>query len=199
MKWQVPVVAITAGVIVFLGARALKASGPGRIVVIGDSMVGGAAFKAALLEQVPSGSSVSIYSYPGQGSNYILGRLSGALQGNPTHVVVLAGVNDLASGRPSETVKGNLNEMYREIEAAGAKPIGVQLTPWRGHVNGAKYQAQTLSVNAWIQSQGGVRWVNTGSLGSDNGTLKADYNGGDGLHLSAEGQRALASMVAKAI
>lgn len=197
MKWYVPVGIAAAGLGIFLAVRSAKAaSTPLRVAVIGDSLVGGQAFKTALKTALPAGSVLEVHSYPGKGTAAILDALGQVLVGHPTHVVVLAGVNDLASGRGPDVVKLNLNEMYRATEAIGAKPVAVELTPWRGNVGGAKYQGETLSVNVWIQTGSGAMRVKTDSLGDANGRLRSDYDSGDGLHMSADGQRALAALIA---
>lgn len=200
MKWYIPVGVAAAGLGVFLAVRAAKAASvPKRVAVIGDSLVGGQAFMVALKAALPTGATVEIHSYPGKGTAAILDALGPVLIGRPTHVVILAGVNDLASGRGAEVVKTNLNEMHRAVESAGAKPVAVELTPWRGNVGGDKYQAETASVNGWIRSSSGAKVVRTGSLGYSNGVLKPENDSGDGLHMSADGQRALAAVIARSI
>ena len=200
MKWYVPVGIAAVGLGAFLVVRSARASlAPKRVAVIGDSLVGGQSFMLALKASLASGSLLEVHSFPGQGTGHILDELGAVLFSNPEIVVVLAGVNDLASGRGPELVKTNLNEMYEAIREQGAVPVAVQLTPWRGHVSGSKYQAETMSVNGWIQTTAGVRDVRTDSLGDVNGTLISKYNNGDGLHLSADGQRALADLVSKRI
>lgn len=161
-----------------------------RVGLIGDSIVAG------LNGLVPG--QVACKGYVGQGAGFVIGKLGEVLQQGPTHVVVLVGVNDLAAGRGADHVKHNLGNIYAAIVDAGAKPIAVQLTPWRGHVEGKKHQAETMSVNAWIQSQG-VAWVNTSSLGNSEGVLLAKYDSGDGLHLNHDGREALAAMISKRV
>lgn len=200
MKWYIPVGAAAIGLGVFLVARSSKSSSaPRRVIVVGDSLVGGNAFRSALKQKLPDGCSLEVRSYVGQGTGHILDKVGEALMEKPTHIVILAGVNDLTSGRGTEVIKMNLNEAYRASEVAGVTPIGVRLTPWAGNAKGAGLVADTISVNAWMQADAGVKVVRTESLGSSDGALWNDYDAGDGLHLSAAGQQALAALIAKRI
>jgi lysophospholipase L1-like esterase len=199
MRWYIPVGVAAVGLGAFFVARSVRASTPKRVALIGDSLVGGDALRSALKKALPQGSVVEVHSYVGQGTGYILDRLGDVLLDRPSHVVILAGVNDLSSGRGAELVKMNLNEMYGATRYSGATPVAIQLLPWRGNPGGSKHQAETVSINAWIRSTAGVRNVRTASLGYTNGVLKPEYDTGDGLHLSAEGQQALAVLIAKGI
>jgi len=191
MKSWVIALAGAAGIaaILFFATRS-RGMTTARVGLIGDSLVAGIC--GAVPMQVACKGSV------GQWAGYIAGKLGEVLQQGPTHVVVLAGVNDLASARGADFVKYNLGNIYSAIRDAGAKPIAVQLTPWRGHVEGKKHQAETMSVNTWIQSQG-VQWVSTSSLGNSEGVLLAKYDSGDGLHLNQAGKEALVELIMKRV
>jgi len=188
--WAIAIASAAGIAAILLFATRSKAASTARVGLIGDSLIAG-------LDGLVSGQ-VACVGFVGQGAGFIAGRLGDVLRFGPTHVVVLAGVNDIAAGRGADFVKHNLGNIYDSIRDAGAKPIAVQLTPWRGHAAGKNHQAETLSVNAWIQSQG-VTWVNTASLGDANGTLRKEYDSGDGLHLNQEGRVRLAELIRKKV
>ena len=189
--WQIATALGLAGAVLFFVLKSKGSRGPVRVGLLGDSMVAGICGRVA--------GQVICSGHTGQGTAYILQHLNSVLDQSPTHVVVLAGVNDLASGRSVETVKSNLSWIYEMIIAAGAIPVAVQLTPWATHTKGRTLIAETLSVNAWIQSRSGIRWVNTSSLGDGETRLKSEYNAGDGLHLTSAGKQLLAELIEKKV
>jgi lysophospholipase L1-like esterase len=110
-------------------------------------------------------------------------------------VIVLAGVNDLASGRSVSTVTSGLTQIYDMAHSVGATVIAVTLTPWLGHSKGGKLSQETHEVNTWIRNQSSADIVVESSTLGHAGYLIPSYNAGDGLHLNQTGQQALADTV----
>lgn len=193
-----------AALVVLLGGRMLygmvKLQGPRRVALLGDSLTGGPGYAAGLEPLLTNRSVVKAYSYPGKGSAFIRNRVFDVFTWAPTDIVVLAGVNDLAAGRPASDVIENLQNVYTEARAHGVRVVAVLLTPWSGHFRGASCSADTDAVNRWIQYQARDvdAVVRTDDLGDSSSRLKSWYDSGDGLHLNAEGQEMLARLVSKA-
>ena len=193
-----------AALVVLLGGRMLysmvKLQGPRRVALFGDSLTGGPSYAAGLRSLLSNRSVVNAYSYPGKGSAFIRNRVFDVFTWAPTDIVVLAGVNDLASGRPVSDVIENLQEIYTEARAHGVRVVAVTLTPWSGHFRGASCSGDTDVINRWIQYQ--ARDVDlvirTADLGDSSGRLKSWFDSGDGLHFNAEGQEMLARLVWRA-
>jgi lysophospholipase L1-like esterase len=130
---------------------------------------------------------------------------------HPTDVVLLAGVNNVASQKKVEKIITDLQAAWDYYHAQGARVIAVKLTPWFGYPNyfgAGKPTAQpfrdaTNAVNAYIDSRRGKSGgpevvVDTSALGDESYALKKEYSAG-GLHMSNGGKRALAALVAKAL
>lgn len=188
------VVAVALGGAVLLGlgvvylVRRARRGRPRLVVALGDSLTADGRYARALEAVLPLGSVVRVFGYVGKGVRDVAAHLDEALALGPTDVVVLAGVNDIASGRSVETVVNGLASMYGRIAAAGARPVAVLLTPWRGDA------AKTAAVNDWI-TRSGVAHVDTAVLGDGSGRLARAFNSGDGLHLNAAGQAALGQLI----
>ncbi len=164
---------------------------PQRAAAVGDSLTAHRGYVNRLAATL--GGSWSVLGYVGQGVDSILRRVRGQLTGYDT-VVVLAGVNDLASGRGTVVVVEGLAGLYREARRGGARVVAVTLTPWRGA------GPETEMVNQWIRGGAvgladGV--VDTSELGDASGRLLPQYSAADGLHLNAAGQQALGDLIAR--
>lgn len=129
----------------------------------------------------------------------------------PTDVVLLAGVNNIASGKTPAKIIADLQAAWDYYHAQGARVIAVELTPWfgyekyfgKGKKTAQPFRDATNEVNSYIGERHGKKGgpevvVRTSSLGDSYGALKKEYSAG-GLHLSAAGRRALAALVAKAL
>lgn len=183
---------------VYLWASSRKPSKPVSVLAIGDSLTASVAYCAALKEQLPAGSTLSCHGLRGQGTGPILEDLKRSIRHDHEYVVVLAGVNDLASGRSMDRIKANLEQMYLEIRANDAKVIAVTLTPWAGSRAGKTLTGKTDELNTWIKRHRlPDRVVDTSSLGDFSGRLFDRYGAADGLHLNPEGSAKLAELVWK--
>lgn len=146
----------------------------------------------------------------GHGARVIAGRLPDVLATAPTHVIVQAGVNDLASGRSLRHTQRWLAEMYTRVRAADAQVIAIPVLPWSRYLDKPRFKArkrallaQTRALNAWIAEQhraGRIDAViDVTSMRDSTGGLDRRYARKDGLHLSARGQRHLGRLVAERI
>lgn len=171
-------------------------SGCRNVALLGNSLTAGVTYRVELEALLGPCNAVQAFAHPGKGTAYIRDRLDAALAWGPTDLVVLAGVNDLASGRGVDTVIENLEWIYQTAHEAGVRVVAVTLTPWAGNKVGKNLQAETQEVNDWISwySTADVV-VDTSSMGDEDGYAYDDYVGKDGLHLTASGQMALALLV----
>jgi lysophospholipase L1-like esterase len=192
------VVGIAIGALVLLaGVKAVsyftgrkKAPGLRTVALLGDSMSAGPVYRRELEDMLGPGSTVEAFGYVGKQTPYILKKVGKALAVQPSDVVVLAGVNDLASGHSSERVIKNLHIIYTTLRSKGARVIGVTLTPWN-----ERPQA-TMEINDWIRfASPADAIVNTAPMSDGHGNLHPDLDSGDGLHLNTQGQVALAMVV----
>lgn len=193
-KWLIGIGVAAAGLGVFLWSRSAAARKPCRVVCLGNSITAAGIYCTKLEELLPPGSKTRCLGYVGKGTAAIAKHLDEALALNPTHVIVEAGINDLASGRSPSYVKAHLEEMYRRIASAGVIPVAVHLTPWEGYRSGM--WAETASINMWIEQYSSAEAsVRTEELGDAEGHLLPRYDSGDGLHLNKQGQIELARMI----
>jgi lysophospholipase L1-like esterase len=150
-----------------------------------------------LLALFPVGTTMTVEAHPGGGTAHIyVAAHSVILGGGWTDVVILAGVNDIALDVVPSTAFYYLNKMYADTWAIGARLTGVSLTPWATHFSGATHQLQTVEYRSYCNANH-YPWavVNTSPLGNIAGVLSPIYDSGDGLHLNAAGNQALANLV----
>ncbi len=178
--------ALGLGVSAFLYFRA-KPQCPRHIVALGDSITAGN-YIHFLGELMPK-CTVDYVGFPGDGARSIYRRVYDALDKKPDDLIVLAGVNDIASGRDIESVKDSLNQIYTTAKSKGVRVIAVTVLPWRG------YGPPTETLNAWILGgPEGVTPVDTSSLGDALGGLPSALSG-DNLHPNVAGKKALARLI----
>ena len=198
MSWKVGIATTITALSVYLWAASRKPSKPVKVLAVGDSLTASMAYCASLKDQLPEGSTLKCIGLPGQGTGPILQNLSAHLKPVYDYVVVLAGVNDIASGRQMDSIKKNLEQMYLTIRANGAQVIAVTLTPWAGHSIGKSRTVQTDELNKWIRRHKlSDKVVDTSSLGDFAGRLLSHYGRADGLHRNSEGSTKLAELVWK--
>ena len=181
-------------------APSVPPTGPRVILAIGDSLTASESYCSNLSKMAPSGSSVTCRGLPGKGTGAILTDLKIQYPGTSltkfTDVVVLAGVNDIASGRSLETITHNLSSIYSFIKQSGCRVIAVQLTPWYSYKYRQDWLQKTDAVNDWIASSPlPDAVVKTYNMGDFQGSLLEHLTSGDGLHLNATGTGFLATLV----
>ena len=193
-----------AAVVLVLGAKAIQVWGrkshPGlhQVSLLGDSMSAGSTYRVELEDLLGVGNVVQKFGYKGKQTGYVLDKVHKAMASQPTDVVVLCGVNDLAAGHTAQHVINNLNAIYTEIAVTSphTRIIGVTLTPWGSHHLGRNLQVETDTVNHWIKFMAPVdAAVDTSVLSDGAGNLHPELGGADGLHLNGQGQIALAMVV----
>jgi lysophospholipase L1-like esterase len=169
---------------------------PRTIAALGDSITLGN-YAAYLQEQLP-GCRFNVFGYSGKGSGFIADQVPGLLRTNPDDVIVLAGVNDLASQRNLDQIDRNLDRIYSEIRGAGKRVIAVGILPWAGNKAGTDKIEETKEINRRIRENRKVDiFVDTSSLGDSDGKLKEGFSI-DGLHPNAKGKKALAHLIIQA-
>jgi hypothetical protein len=165
------------------------------VMAIGDSLTASGGYCSTLKSLLPEGSTVNCIGLAGEGVENVYDLVSHVKEGT-TDVVVLAGVNDLASGRTPEEVLAGLRRIYADAQDYGVRVVAVTLTPWTGHVRGGKKRQETNDVNQMIKRADIPSVVvDTSPLGDQVGFLRQEYNSGDGLHLNNEGQKQLGYLI----
>lgn len=162
---------------------------PSKIIAIGDSITAARPSYVHKLGQA-LGVPVEAYGYPGRGAEYIRSQVGAALAQRPSHLLILAGVNDLASGRAGAAE--HVRAMVDAARAARVVPIVVGVTPWRGY---RMWRAGRAGLNAAL-SRLGAAYVPTDVLGDADGRLPAALTG-DGVHLTEAGHQRLAQVIAR--
>lgn len=192
--------AVGLGIALFSSSSKAKSTTSLKVLAVGDSITAGT-YPALLEHYLAPGSTVTVRALSGAGAERVYGNAYPALaSGEYDVVVVLAGVNDLASNKPVSVASEWLQHIYNEAIAAHARVVAVELLPWAGHSIGATKIAETEALNQWIrQLEGfaGTRVVSTSSMG--DGLGRSLYAGSDGLHLTRAGNEKLAQLVAAAV
>jgi lysophospholipase L1-like esterase len=172
------------------------------IVAIGDSITGnnwqGTPYVKLLQERVADSRGFS-FGYGGRQTSYILGKLNEALAKNPDDIIILAGVNDIASGKSVEHITGNLQKMYRISRDAGARVIAVKILPWHARKWSRGKEHITEAVNNWIANSPDADVVIEGSQMHSDDPSKYEMNKeytNDGIHPNRKGKDILAEIIA---
>ncbi|RPJ51752.1 MAG: hypothetical protein EHM21_01935, partial [Chloroflexi bacterium] len=118
----------------------------------------------------------------------------------PEVLVVMGGTNDIDRDYKEESIKANLQAIYRTARQAGARVAAVTVPPIAGYHNwSAEKQALVERVNAWIlgSAQSVDFRVDAYHLLKDpaGDGLLAAYDGGDHIHLSGSGYDTLANVI----
>jgi lysophospholipase L1-like esterase len=116
-------------------------------------------------------------------------------------LIIFAGTNDVSTGITARELTTRLGELCRQARARRLRVVLVTLAPaWRRPV---AREAVRQEVNAWIRSTGEADGrVDADEILRDPAQpthLLPAYDFGDGLHLSAEGHRALGEAIATAL
>ncbi|WP_183094653.1 GDSL-type esterase/lipase family protein [Nocardioides stalactiti] len=130
-------------------------------------------------------------------------RIDALARAGATTLILLEGINDIGQ---SFATRDELVAGYREaIDAAHERGIRVllgTLTPQNGALQpgyGAMAEPTRVELNRWIRHQhrsdGIVDFDRAVRDPEDPSRIREEYDGGDGLHFSAEGYRAMAAAV----
>jgi lysophospholipase L1-like esterase len=168
------------------------------VLALGDSLTANPTYCAGLRAQVSPQTTVVCKGYVGQGVAAVAAHLDEAWNAQATDVVILAGVNDLASGRSLTVIENALDGLYRQAEAAGLRVVAVTVCPWADHAKGQSNLLRTRELNRWIAGHPvPAALVDTSPLGDAQGRLLPAHDAGDGLHMTQAGAYALAALVAQ--
>ncbi len=118
-------------------------------------------------------------------------------------VIILEGANDLGGGETAPQIIAGLTKLVAMARATGVQVLLGTLTPMEDaflpDYSGATVNAARLAVNAWIEGQhlaDGVINFSAAVADPTNPDIQAPaYNGGDGLHYTPAGYRAMAAAI----
>lgn len=206
--WVLGGTALATGLVVLMFRRPAEARklqpGERRILVMGDSITVGYLPK---LKSLLSSDDVIGMGIGGAQVAAIAKKTADYYGQQPTHFVLLAGINDVSSGKSSTTIYKSLSDLWRATkQATGAKVVAVLLTPCGSYPKcrpGTAFAATREQVNNMIASALGSpdnvdAVIDTSQLGDEEGKLLPEYSNG-GLHLSAAGSQRLAELVANGL
>lgn len=191
--------AVGLGILLVTTSSRAQSTRPRRVLAVGDSLTTGA-YPRFLEQLLPKGSSVVVKAVAKAGAQTIFKNAANELaSGDYDVVVILAGVNDLSSGRGPTQAANWLQQMYTVAGEAGAYVVAVEVLPWRSASTPETYPG-TKTLNQWIHANNTVDIVvDTSSMGDSSGQLLSKYDNGSGIHLSRAGNECLARLVADAI
>jgi lysophospholipase L1-like esterase len=112
-------------------------------------------------------------------------------------LIVLGGVNDVASGRSVSFTEDNLGYIYSQAKSKGMKVAAIPILPWGCFytADGNKI-AQTKQINTWIENNTDVDYfIDVYDLFNDgNDCLKQEYSL-DNIHVNRAGHDKLAEII----
>jgi lysophospholipase L1-like esterase len=190
-----------------------------KIVAVGDSTTAGTPAFLSPLESPPNGAGdrESQYAYwlmlrhtdwnvlnrgiNGERSDQILARFKrNVVEEEPEIAVILAGVNDIYQGLPSDYPARNLSKMYSMASGAGIVPVSCTVLPY--NTMGPKEAEVRRKLNAWIEAESsrlGIPFSDTAEAASDPSNKDRLAGSPDGLHPDVEGYRKMAGAIAGTI
>ena len=119
-------------------------------------------------------------------------NITAALALNPDAIIINLPSNDAASAYPILETQNNFN---RIVAAADAKAVPVWITTSQPRNNlGASQTNSLFLMRDWVNQRFGNKaidfWTN---LANADGTINANYNSGDGIHLNNQGHHLIFS------
>lgn len=173
------------------------------IVAMGDSLTQSGGYQARLSALLGSGWFIRNEGISGNTVAAMLARFASVTaRGDVNYVIVWGGINDIARDVSAATIQDDLQAMFTAAQAAGVKVVSVNITPFKTSADwSAPRQAVADAVNAWLASgaTGIDHRVDAFALFEDPAaadTLRASFDSGDGLHISAAAEIALADEIA---
>ena len=185
---------------------------PGRVVVVGDSIVGGSgtvqpirrnSYPARL--QTRLGQRVPIVKHPAgclvaQGCLYGPTMLetyaSEVLPLAPSHVILSMGVNDLCHV-PDKQLRDAFRWVLHTNRAHGIRTTFATITPQNANWQW-RCEAQRVRINDWLLDRFPGRTADVASvLETPRGNLRSRYDSGDGLHPNNRGADRIGAYLAK--
>lgn len=190
---------LLAGGAYLLYEYASKPNTPRKIVAVGDSITAGAYPRHLAKKLAGGGHSVVQMGYGGRGVQHIADKLNEVIAQRPTDVVVLIGVNDIASGRSSEYITSRLDSIYSRLSDAGVSVTAIPILPWGGYSKHTRArEAVRARVNTHIAKAPSVdARVNVQPMSRGNALHPAYTN--DKLHPNQLGAEVLADLVVEAL
>jgi lysophospholipase L1-like esterase len=112
-------------------------------------------------------------------------------------LIIMGGVNDVASGVSASTTEANLDWMYSQAKTAGMKVVAISILPWGCFSSSSPaMMVKTKEINAWIKTNSNVDFFIDAydEFNDGNDCLKASYNL-DNIHVNRAGHDKLALMI----
>ncbi len=216
-----------SGLAIDIEARASSDHPREEVVVCGDSIAAGEPFKTyfntpfggTTYENQPQwqvsrnlafggrtvaddGSQTWTWIATGGALDYVLGDHSSQSRSDPTRVVLMFGVNDVAAGDSNATITGKMDTVRAGI-ASSIKLYVCSVLPWNGGSSAQK--AAILSLNAAYESwcdDNNATYIDTYTALEDPdnaGNIRSDWISGDNLHPTTDGYRVLGRVIAEAL
>lgn len=167
-----------------------------RVTLLGDSLTIG--YAPLFTAEYPG--EVRVHAQDGQSTGWMLATITAALDPHFSDVlIVLGGVNDIASGDTIAHIERRLDAIAVDAERRGVRTVFLTLLPWRGYPSWTpKLQSRTDALNQWLRLHDAVVDVGT-MLDDGDGRLKPEYRGaslpGGYLHPNTMGYRCIAHAV----
>ena len=144
------------------------------------------------LSKVVSGKTFDYYPESGKTSDYISSDYNNNIRGKGyEEIIVVAGLNDLISGKDTTGIETSLQFIYSSAKASNIKVIALTLPP------NEKYSSKIKEVNDWIKTkpEGIYAVVDINSSLSDGIKLKSDYGSESPYSINSKGKEIIAKAV----
>jgi len=172
-------------------------TGPKHIIAVGDSITAGP-YPKHLVRKLPK-HRVEIMGYGGKGAKYIHDKvISEVISKKPTDVVLLIGVNDIASGRGTTHTTEYIDKIYRLLDANGIRVTAVPILPWGARSNPLSRDGTTEQVNKFVSEHPIPKSVVDISPLGDRKVMHPQYTN-DGIHPNSVGAEILSDLVVDAL
>ncbi len=190
-----------------------------KIVAMGDSTTAGTPGFLSPLESPPggAGNKESQYAYwmlkkhndwivmnrgvNGERSDQVLARFErDVLREEPDVVVILAGVNDIYQGLPSDFASKNLSKMYTTAIQAGVVPVSCTVLPY--NTMGKKEAEVRRDLNGWIRGESkrlSIPFCDTAAAVSTSENPDRLVSSPEGLHPDIAGYKSMAAAISRTI
>ena len=159
-----------------------------KTLVIGDSITADKIY-ADTLSKLIINRQFDVHAEVGKQTSWMKEQYDNFKDKGYDEIIILGGINDIASGIKMENIQKNLEYIYSDAKKKNLRVIALTLTPNKPHID------KINQLNNWIKQQSNIIAVDIYFLLADNDKLKDEYDAGDGLHPNIAGKKVIAQKI----
>lgn len=181
---------------------------PGRIVCLGDSLTtnhfienDSLSYPSRLRSSLNFGAVINAGKDADRVKNMLSRLKADVLPLEPSLIIIMGGIYDIADGRSERYVIKKLERLYSKASSLGIEVLAITILPAIPFIDRENDETRRI-VNDWISSQNIAKVVDGASIlcaSDDDGRLNPEFDMGDHIQINAKGTDALSKAVCRCI